>query len=101
MFPECDLTEPIEAERGYRVLPRLRQYDAILTPSLTTRGDVVALLGLPPERVFAIGNAADGLGFRPEEFAADAPGGARRASWPGHSPRLLARRRGLPWSEDR
>ena len=67
VVPERDLTDPVAAERGYRALGRLRRYDAILTPSLTTRGDVIALLGLPPERVFAIGNAADGLGFRPED----------------------------------
>ena len=67
VVPERDLTDLIQAERGYRALARLRQYDAILTPSLTTRGDVIALLGLPSERVFAIGHAADGLGFRPED----------------------------------
>ena len=65
VVPERDLTDPVQAERGYR-RGRLQQYDAILTPSLTTRGDVIALLRLLPERVFAIGNAADGLGFRPE-----------------------------------
>ena len=67
VVPERDLTDTARAQRGYRALARLRQYDAILTPSLTTRGDVIKLLGLPPERVFAIGNAADGLGFRPED----------------------------------
>jgi glycosyltransferase involved in cell wall biosynthesis len=67
VVPERDLTDPVQSERGYRALGRLRQYDAILTPSLTTRDNVLALLGLPPERVFAIGHAADGLGFRPEE----------------------------------
>ena len=44
VVPERDLTDPVQAERGYRALARLRQYDAILTPSLTTRGDVIALL---------------------------------------------------------
>jgi glycosyltransferase involved in cell wall biosynthesis len=67
VLPERDLRDPALAERGYRALERLRHYDAILTPSAVTRGDALALLGLPPGRVCAIGNAADGSSFAPEE----------------------------------
>jgi glycosyltransferase involved in cell wall biosynthesis len=67
LVPERDLTDPADAERIYRALTRLRHYDAILTPSQTTRGDVMSLLGLEPERACAIGSAADGRQFRPTD----------------------------------
>jgi glycosyltransferase involved in cell wall biosynthesis len=65
LIPERDLLDSARAERGYRALARLRQYDAIITPSRATRDDVRTLLGLPAQRVHAIGQAADGRWFRP------------------------------------
>jgi glycosyltransferase involved in cell wall biosynthesis len=67
LIPERDLADPVQAEQGYRALARLRQYDAILTASLTTQGDVCNLLGLSSARVHAIGHAADGRWFAPED----------------------------------
>ena len=67
LLPERDLADVEQAERGYRALVRLRQYDAILTPSEATRTDALALLGLPSDRVHAIGNAADRRWYVPED----------------------------------
>jgi glycosyltransferase involved in cell wall biosynthesis len=67
LVPERDLADPVAAAQGYRALARLGQYDAILTPSLTTQDDVRKLLGLPAARVHAIGHAADGRWFAPED----------------------------------
>jgi glycosyltransferase involved in cell wall biosynthesis len=66
LVPERDLEDAVQAEQGYRALARLGQYDRILTPSLTTQGGVRKLLGLPAARVPAIGHAADGRWFAPE-----------------------------------
>jgi glycosyltransferase involved in cell wall biosynthesis len=66
--PERDLVDPPAAEQGYRALARVRQYDAILTPSRATRDDVMTLLGLPAERVHAIGNAADRRRLTPSDL---------------------------------
>jgi glycosyltransferase involved in cell wall biosynthesis len=66
VLPERDLDDREQAERGYRALSRLRQYDAILTPTEATRDAAVALLGVDAGRVFVIGAAADGRTFTPE-----------------------------------
>ena len=47
-------------------LERLKAYDALLAISESTRRDVIALLGLAPERVVTIGTASDGRFFVPD-----------------------------------
>lgn len=54
-------------------LERLRSYDVLLTISEATRGDVLRLLNVPPERVVTIGAAGDdrASAFSPEDDPGD------------------------------
>ncbi len=67
LFQERYLDYPPEAIRCYRTLERLRTYDALMAISEATAIDVRSLLGIPTERVVAIGSASDPSFFRPDD----------------------------------
>jgi glycosyltransferase involved in cell wall biosynthesis len=69
MFQDDGLSSPEAADRWRRYrrgLDRLRGYDALLVISEATRCDLTSLLGLPGDRVAAIGPASDVRLFVPD-----------------------------------
>jgi glycosyltransferase involved in cell wall biosynthesis len=59
LFQERVLPNPVLALSRYRTLERIKRYNALLVPSESTRSDCLRLLGLPPERVHAVGVGGD------------------------------------------
>jgi glycosyltransferase involved in cell wall biosynthesis len=64
LFAGEDTYDPVLL-RHYRVLEELKRYDALLAISEATRRDCLRLLGLPQDRVTAVGGASDARYFVP------------------------------------
>jgi glycosyltransferase involved in cell wall biosynthesis len=77
LFQERELRNPSVACAGYQTLERIRQYDALLVPSETTRSDCLRLLGLRAERVHCVG-LGGGPPFEPPDRSVPLPARARR-----------------------
>lgn len=65
LFQEDYLKHHPFAPNYYRVLQRLRRYDALLAISEATRDDVIRILGYPPDRISNIRGASDPGEFVP------------------------------------
>jgi glycosyltransferase involved in cell wall biosynthesis len=61
LWPGTDIVR-----RYHQGLNRLRDYDALLAISESTRRDCLSLLGVPPDRVSTVGAASDGRFFVPD-----------------------------------
>jgi glycosyltransferase involved in cell wall biosynthesis len=69
LFPRDEGPPDRSLARHYRVLEGLKRYDALLAISEATRSDTLRLLGMPEERVTAIGTASDASFFVPDPSA--------------------------------